>query len=356
MSQLIEYAAEIVEVVGPRPAASDGEHEASKIIQERFRDLGLDTSTEEFNSPTASNWVRAIYCLAACLSAVIFFFSSGMAALALVIAILAAVMLVLDLFDRNPLFSLAGRGASQNVVARYIPEGEYNRRRKIVVVAHYDSGRTQLQGNKLIAGYHLALRTLMRAAIIAVPIVIIVGMLPLPDIVALVVSYIALVAGLISLLAALVHVVNNFLPYGTGANCNASGVAALMGIAELLADTAYSKTGRDNSRDRAAESDGSSRYRAAESDGSSRYRAAAKDDNSRNRAADEDSGYRNSGAASGAYATASGAIGDAGDGRAAHSSMQAKPNSDPAASSYPVTSVGDSLSQLSESERHYAPD
>ncbi|MDR2109534.1 MAG: M28 family peptidase [Coriobacteriales bacterium] len=420
MSQLVSYAAEIVEKVGPRPAASDGEHEASKIIQERFRGLGLEAVSEEFNSPTAGNWVRALYYLIAALAAALFFFVPGLGVLALIIALVALAMLVTDLLDKNPLFNLAGRGASQNILARYVPLGDYDRRRKIVVVAHYDAGRTQLQGIKAVAGYHIIVRTVMRIAVAVVFVAILIGVLPIPGIVRQIFGVLALIAGIATVIAALLQVVNSFMPYGAGANSNASGVAALFGVAERLlggggettvrrstyssgATDAVNAAGRRDARDGApgttrgdaassargnADDDAaaqahdvrgrfslsrlrsrsSGRSRAGEPATGARARRSVAAAHADSAAAEAAAGGVTAAAAGGAAAAAAAAGGATADQPANRDSAQATREFAevgeqavvssalrPAVAAHPVVAAGDSLSQLAESERHYAP-
>ncbi|MDR0501123.1 MAG: M28 family peptidase [Coriobacteriales bacterium] len=243
MTQLTDYAAQLVRDVGSRPAASDGEQMAANIIADHMVEMGLDTKIEEFNSPTAAGWVRAMYLLLAAFAAAIVFFAPALAILSLVLAIIALAALVTDLLNINPLFGMFGKGASQNVVGRYVPSGEYDRRRKVIVVAHYDAGRTAVQGNSLVVRYAVLLRKVAWLATLVLFLAVVLSLLPLPDIVAQLPGILCLVTGAICLLAALITILDNFMPYYDGSNSNASGVAALMGVAEMLAGIRETRVG-----------------------------------------------------------------------------------------------------------------
>ncbi|MDR3136738.1 MAG: hypothetical protein LBU07_04925 [Coriobacteriales bacterium] len=233
MSQLVEYAKELVDGVGPRPASSKGEHQAAERIIQNLNALGLSASLQEFGSARNSGWIRILYYLLGVGAAWVLFAVPDMKVLAFILALLSVGLLVLDLLDKNPFTRLINRGLSQNVVARYVPEGA-DPRRKIVVVAYYDSSRALIQCAPPLVGSYELLRRVVRFSLLALLVITLLFLLPLPEIVILIVGIIGSILGILVLLAALAEIVNQFLPYSQGANCNASGMAALLGVAQSL--------------------------------------------------------------------------------------------------------------------------
>jgi hypothetical protein len=234
MPRLVEYADELVTSVGPRPGASEGEHQAAEQIAVNFESLGLDTWIQEFSCARGGGWARALYYLLGAIAAELLFILPAFAPLAFILALATLALLALDLMGKSPLHNLISRGLSQNVVARYSPNGA-DPRRKVVVVAHYDSGRSLLQCAPAVAPFYLNLRNGLRICIVVLAVVALLSLLPLPDMLILFLSIVGLVIGVILFIAVIVELVNLFMPYSQGANCNASGVAALMGVAEILA-------------------------------------------------------------------------------------------------------------------------
>jgi hypothetical protein len=233
MSRLVKYADELVTSVGPRPGASKGEHQAAELIAQNFDEIGLDTYIQEFKCARSTGWVRILYYALAALSAFILFFSPTLKIVALVLALVGAVLLILDLLGKNPLFNLFNKGLSQNVVARYSPDGS-DSRRKIVVVAHYDSGRSMVQCAPPLASSYVFLRKLIRSSIVGLLVVIVLSLFPLPDLLLLTLGILGVVMGIVLAVAAIFEIINLFMPFNQGANCNASGIATLYGIAQSL--------------------------------------------------------------------------------------------------------------------------
>jgi hypothetical protein len=233
MPQLVEYADELVTRIGPRPGGSKGEHQAAETIAANLEGLGLDTWIQEFSTARGVGWVRVLYYLLGVIAAEVLFAYPGLAILSFILALISAALLVLDLLGMNPLYGLFNKGLSQNVVSRYVPSGA-DPRRKVIIVAHYDSGRSMIQCAPFVASYYVLIRQIIRYAVLALALVALFSLLPLPELLVLVLSVIGLIIGIALLLAAIIEVVNLFLPYNQGANCNASGVAAMMGVAETL--------------------------------------------------------------------------------------------------------------------------
>lgn len=251
MADLKEYVHELVEEVGPRPAGTEEEHRASELIAQRFLDFGLQTDVDEFSCSGGMTWFRGLYYGLSAVAAIVGFFFPNFLITALIIGILAVVMMVIDLLDKNPLSTLFIRNVSQNVVARHVPREVDGapRRRKVIIVAHYDTARAQLQAAPFLVNAYPVLRWLVMGAMAIVMVFIFLCLLPLPEMVKTVLSSVSLGAGIVSLIALIFIIIGNFMPYSQGANDNASGVTTLFGIAErLTADPASRRVSQSAER------------------------------------------------------------------------------------------------------------
>jgi hypothetical protein len=234
MAVLTEYVEELVQEIGPRPAGSKAEQRAADHIAVRLRDAGLDTVIEEFTCASTAGLLRILIYAVAALAAFVLYFMPGLRTGAFILALIAAALLVVDYLGKNPFAPFFKKSLSQNVVARYLPQEVAAKKRKIVVVAHYDSERAKLQALPFMANNLHQLRRVIRIAVVALPLVALLTLLPLPGFVISIAVVVACAFGAVALLALIVEVVNRLMPHTLGANCNGSGIAALHGIAERL--------------------------------------------------------------------------------------------------------------------------
>ena len=156
----------------------------------------------------------------------------------LLLAVAAAVLFVLERSGRPVLSNLGSGGLSQNVIAYHKATGPLAspRNRPVVVVAHYDSPRADLLSSEPFAAYRPLIVKLLPACMVAPAIFAIVRVLPLPDPAKVVLWVLAIVAALIPLANGIAIIANRFfLPYTTGAVCNKSSVAAMLGVMDAVA-------------------------------------------------------------------------------------------------------------------------
>jgi hypothetical protein len=199
-----------------------------------MEDAGLDVYEQAFNCPRGVSWTRALYYLLGAAAAAILYFLPSFVAFAVVFAVVAFILIVLDLLDKNPFFSVLSKGKSQNVVAKYVPHASYDKRRKIIIVAHYDSTRNKVLTMHSIVRYYAIIRHVMRVSLIALVIITLISLIPLPSIVHMVIVIIGLICGAIALIAMICEIAGMFMPHNQGANCNASGVAVMQEVAYRL--------------------------------------------------------------------------------------------------------------------------
>jgi len=237
MGNLMSHVEHLSDTIGPRPAATDAEEQAARYVGEAFEARGLEAQTQAFDTPRSSGWAFALYHLVTILAAVLSHYS---ALPALVLGLVAAVVMWLDLDTRWGLTSLMPKGPSQNVIARHVPRlGRNERVTRIVVVAHYDSARTSLASSPGMVRNLDIMTTLTKVSTYAVPLLVVarmaLGAIPAAKVAAPWAWYLTLVPAAFLLIPLFIAVQGElFARFSPGANDNASGVAALLGVFERL--------------------------------------------------------------------------------------------------------------------------
>lgn len=231
MPQVMEHVRELADVIGPRPATTDTEAEAADYIQSVFEARGLEVERQEFDCPRTYSWTFVVYHLVTIGAAVV---SRWSGPVALVLAVASAVVLWLDLDTRFSVSRFLPKGPSQNIIARHIPRARRGERtRRIVIVAHYDSTKASLAFSPgMVKNFNLSF-ALMKYTTFATPLVIAFGMLPFAKGWRPWTWYAALAASAYLVFPLLINVHRELFMHATdGANDNASGVAAMLGVME----------------------------------------------------------------------------------------------------------------------------
>lgn len=238
MSNEVNHIHELADTIGPRPAGTNEEQQAAFYVGEAFKRRGLSPVVEEFSCPTSTRWAFVVCYLLTIAAALISNRGTFLSALALIFGLVAVVLLYQEMTEHGILSSLRKNGISQNVVASHIPEGTpHTRRHPIVIVAHYDSERSSFEGSPTLAGRYPLLRTVVLVACAIVPFIAFLQLLPLPfsDSASNIIWIITLVAALPALCGLIGTIVHRFLlGFTDGANDNASGVAAMLGVLDRL--------------------------------------------------------------------------------------------------------------------------
>jgi hypothetical protein len=233
----MSHVEHLSETIGPRPAATDAEEQAAHYIRDVFESRGLEAETQAFDTPRSGGWAFVVYHLLTIAAALL---SHTSAWPALILGVAVAAVMWFDLDTRWGLTSLMPKGPSQNVIARHAPRiGRNERLTRVVVVAHYDSARTSLASSPGMARNGAVAASLVKGATFAVPILIVVRMLlamvPAAKVIEPWAWYVTLLPAVYLLLPLLIDVHSEvFARFSPGANDNASGVAALLGLFERL--------------------------------------------------------------------------------------------------------------------------
>lgn len=233
MGALMSHVEHLSETIGPRPATTDAEERAAGYIRDAFEARGLTAELQEFDAPRTYSWAFVIYHALTIAAAVA---SRWYSWWSLAVGVVVAVVFWLDLDTRWGLSALMPKGPSQNVIARHIPRaGRGERVAKVVIVAHYDSARASLAFGPGMVKNFAATFALMKVCTIAVPVLIAARLLPFAPRLEPWAWYVTLVPAAYLLVPLLIDVHRElFMKYTPGANDNASGVAALLGLVDRL--------------------------------------------------------------------------------------------------------------------------
>lgn len=238
MANTKKYLSHLLQNTGITPACSEEERAAADVIAKVFSDHGFAPEVQEFSASGSAKVVQAGFGIAVFVGAVLAGIGGPAGIVGLLLAVAAAVLFVLERSGRPVLSNLGSGGLSQNVIAYHKATGPLAspRNRPVVVVAHYDSPRADLLSSEPFAAYRPLIVKLLPACMVAPAIFAIVRMLPLPDPAKVVLWVLAIVAALIPLVNGIAIIANRFfLPYTTGAVCNKSSVAAMLGVMDAVA-------------------------------------------------------------------------------------------------------------------------
>lgn len=242
MSEIREHVAYLSQTIGPRPAGTEEEQQAALYITEKLQqEAGLPAVIEDFNCNPDYDLPRALCCGVTAIIAVVAMFIPVMTIPALIVTLLCAVVFALESFGKPVISRFLNRGVSQNVVAKYEPPAAAggSRRRKIVLVAHYDSGKVNKENSGFLFKILTQLRWAVLGGMVVVPVLFLIRTLIAFGGVGLIVmnvlTGIALVCALTPLIMMALH---RGAAYNESANCNAAGVAVLMDVAERVSRSA----------------------------------------------------------------------------------------------------------------------
>jgi hypothetical protein len=231
MSQVMEHVHQLAGIIGPRPTTTDAEAQAAEYIEDVLAARGLDVERQEFDCVRTHSWAFVIYHVLTIAAAALSLVSSWPA---LALAVVVAVVLRLDLDTRFGVSRFLPKGPSQNIIARHVPRVRRGERMKrVIVVAHYDSAVSSLDYSPGLAKNAGLVRRLAMWATVATPVVILLGVLPLAAEWKPWTGYAALAASAYLVVPLIIHLHAQIFGHATdGANDNASGVAAMLGVME----------------------------------------------------------------------------------------------------------------------------
>lgn len=238
MANTQNYINHLLQNTGITPACSEEERLAAEDIAQIFRNHGFDPEVQEFNAPAPSRMAFAVTGILAFAGALLMGIGGGIGLVGTLLAIVGAVLYVLERTGRPVISRLGKTGVSQNVIAYHKASGPLAspRNRPVVVVAHYDSPRAELLAREPYAPYRALIAKLLPIATIAPATIAILRILPLPGALKVLLWIVAILASLVALANAANIISNRFvLPYTSGSVCNKSSVAAMLGVMDNVA-------------------------------------------------------------------------------------------------------------------------
>jgi len=242
MAEIMQHLTALADEIGPRPATTDAEHRAAAYVEAAFIARGLEPEIQEFEAPRTYAWAYVIYYLLTIVSAVVagsWLLDGKLLWPAFALSAITAFVFWSDLDTKWGLTRLMPKGPSQNVIARHVPRARRGEKlKKVVVVAHYDSARASLAFSPGMVGQFPTTFALMKFCTFAVPVLLLFIAIPLPFVSATLAKtidtyawYATLVVAAYLLVPLLINVHRELaMPFVAGANDNASGVAAMLGV------------------------------------------------------------------------------------------------------------------------------
>lgn len=242
MPDILDHVAYLSQEIGPRPVGTEEEQQAALYITEQMqKDAGLSAIIEDFSGAPGAEAPRVICCAATLIVTILALFLPAAGVVSIVVTLLAALLFAAEVFNRPVLSRAFARGVSQNVVAKYEPgysaETGGSRRRKVIVVSRYDSGKVNAELNGPLLSILPILQWVTFGAMVFLPVLLIVRNVVFLNaegataIVLNVLACIALVLVALPLVFALLH---KLASYNEGANCNAAGTAVMLEVARRV--------------------------------------------------------------------------------------------------------------------------
>ncbi len=222
------------------PAGTREEIDAAAALARVFHQHGLQSMQKSFNYTWHGNLGLAVLVILVAVFTLLGVLLSG--AVSVVMFVLVALCGVLYLLDTRfgiKTYALLGfKGASQNVVARHpaaVNPSDGQKARPVVVIAHYDTPRSDLLSKPAIAWVKPYLPRIMDVALIVSVVCLLVQLLSFLSGIHAFCAALAVIASVVLVAWAVCTLLHLFvLSYTLGANNNKSGVAAVFGVLDRI--------------------------------------------------------------------------------------------------------------------------
>ena len=242
MPDIKEHIAYLSQEIGARPAGTEEEQQAALYITEQFqKEAGLPASIEDFNGVGDPHLPSMICCGAAAVLALLSLIVPVLSIVGVIGCLAAVGLFAAEYLDKPIISKLLGKGVSQNVVAKYAPaapeDGEGARRRKVILVARYDTGKVRAELAGPTAQFMPLVGKISFGAMVALPVLLLIKGVALGSSEGMLTTIFTLLTVIAMLLTAIplaLGALHQTAAYNEGANCNASGVAALLELARRI--------------------------------------------------------------------------------------------------------------------------
>ena len=242
MPDIKEHIAYLSQEIGARPAGTEEEQQAALYITEQFqKEAGLPANIEDFNGVGDPHLPSMICCGAAVVLALLSLIVPVLSIIGVIGCLAAVGLFAAEYLDKPIISKLLGKGVSQNVVAKYAPaapeDGEGARRRKVILVARYDTGKVRAELAGPTAQVMPLVGKISFGAMVALPVLLLIKGVALGSSEGMLTTIFTLLIVIAMLLTAIplaLGALHQTAAYNEGANCNASGVAALLELARRV--------------------------------------------------------------------------------------------------------------------------
>lgn len=241
MAEIIDDIAYLTQEIGPHPAGTEEEQRAALYLADQMqKEAGFATVVEDFQCVTNDQLPNIICFGVALLGAVLSIVVPSLGILWLLLTVGAVVLYGMEITGRPVLSRLFRTGASQNVVAKYQPtpaNGANARRRKVILVANYDSGKVLTEEKPPFAA---ALPILQKASAIALVVSAFVLLLRstlfAADTGAMssILTFLLVICAVLFAIPLVRSVLHIVAPFNQSANNNASGISVLLDVARKV--------------------------------------------------------------------------------------------------------------------------
>lgn len=242
MPDIKEHIAYLSQEIGARPAGTEEEQQAALYITEQFqKEAGLPANIEDFNGVGDPHLPSMICCGAAVVLALLSLIVPVLSIVGVIGCLAAAGLFAAEYLDKPIISKLLGKGVSQNVVAKYAPaaaeDGEGARRRKVILVARYDTGKVRAELAGPTAQVMPLVGKISFGAMVALPVLLLIKGVALGSsegTLTTIFTLLTVIAMLLTAIPLALGALHQTAAYNEGANCNASGVAALLELARRI--------------------------------------------------------------------------------------------------------------------------
>ena len=240
MAEIMDDIVHLSQEIGPHPAGTEEEQQAALYLAEEIqKESGFPAVIEDFQCVT-NYLIPSLVCFGVALVAVIVSIVLPIAVIPCFIAVaLATALFACELFQKPVLSRFLRTGASQNVVAKYQPTplGGVARRRKVILVANYDTGKVLKEEELPFAGI---LPYIQKASAIALALATLLLFLRMTlfatDTGALssIITMLLVVCAILFVIPLIRAALHLAAPYSQSANNNAAGVSVLLDVARQV--------------------------------------------------------------------------------------------------------------------------
>ncbi|WP_251198274.1 M28 family peptidase [Anaerotardibacter muris] len=240
MAEMMDDIAHLSQEIGPRPAGTEEEQQAALYIADELqKSAGFSTVVEDVSCASNGNTVRLICFAVAFLCTLLAVILPVLSIPCFIISLLIAVLFACEALGKPILSRFLRNGVSQNVVAKYNPTSiaNANKRRKIILVTHYDSSRVQTEYQGVVGRYLPIIRIAEAISLVVAPLVLLIKMVFFASEAggfAIVLTVLQVLCLIVMALPLASVIKTRFSPYNEAANNDAAGVAVLLDVARTV--------------------------------------------------------------------------------------------------------------------------